>query len=208
MKPFKIISIILLITFFLGTVIMRAVKVSRDESTSYSFTKEGAKMQGFLAAEYFPESNEMRIQDSIIFRPGNIWIHDAIKLKHRFFIFNEYFEKSSSGGKNIFYDSNGDKNKNRLILSTDKSDSIFKNMTTNSDFDSEFEMYILDDELINNRNAKHNVDEFKNLDTLKFYIKRTKIKPLDENIRLKGSMAYEIVTDKDPIDSILYYKSK
>ncbi len=118
MKIFKIVLFSIITILLIALLALRIRTVNRAESVRTIFTGLDEESE-FLAAVYYPVAQEVVINDSMIFHPGKIFIQDAVKLNHRFFIFSSYYEKSPSNWKNITYQSDGNPNQMVIQISID-----------------------------------------------------------------------------------------
>jgi hypothetical protein len=176
--------------------------VNRAESVRTIFTGLDEESE-FLAAVYHPVAQEVVINDSTVFHPGKIFIQDAVKLKHRFFIFSSYYEKSASNWKNITYESSGSPNQYGLVLHANRNDTTFNEVTYT--LGEEFlDYYSLNNGLIDVHNKQFDVGDFEKLDTLKFYLKKTKIRSSDIGKYYQNKISLE----EQPLDSVLFVRSK
>jgi len=209
MKVSKIIRIVgaaLVGVLLLLALAMRINKVTHS-NLGTNLHKEHAEQLGCLLAEYSPVSKEIKIGDSIVFVPGSVWVQSAVRLKFRGYIFSHYYEKTHGIG-NWKYSSSDELNQHQLVLTSNKYDTTFNRVIMEKQSLLDYE---LDDQVINQHNEVFDVHDYKNIDTLKFYIKKLHTESLWKNQRGKVISEYTLLRfalDYEPMDSILYYKKK
>ncbi|GEO05722.1 hypothetical protein AAE02nite_33860 [Adhaeribacter aerolatus] len=192
------------------TLALRIIKVNNDESTTTIFINAD-KGSEFTVAEYIPVSKEIFINDSIVFPLGKVYVQNEVMLKHHFFIFSEYFEKSPNNGKYLTYNSDGLSNKHKFVLIASRTDTTFQEMSLTKAVEPDLNNYSLNNQLIDLRNIQYDATDYESLDTLKFYIKKATIKPFNFQTSGKVNSTYninKITLDKTPVDSVLFVKKK
>ncbi|MDO1451957.1 hypothetical protein Q0590_37155 [Rhodocytophaga aerolata] len=202
MKIFKIILFSVIVILTIALLALRIRTVNRAESTTTILAGLDEESE-FLAAVYYPVSEKIIINDSMVFHPGKIFIQDAVKLKHHFFIFSSYYEKSASNWKNITYESSGSPNQYGLVLDANRNDTTFNEVTYTLG-EKFLDYYSLNNGLIDVHNRQFNVGDFEKLDTLKFYLKKTKIRSSDIGKYYQNKISLE----EQPIDSVLFVRRK
>jgi hypothetical protein len=202
MKIFKIILFSVIVILTVALLALRIRTVNRAESTTTILAGLDEESE-FLAAVYYPVSEEIIINDSMVFHPGKILIQDAVKLKHHFFIFSSYYEKSAGNWKNITYQSSGSPNKYGLVLHANRNDTTFNEVTYTLG-EEVLDYYSLNNGLIDVHNKQFNVGDFEKLDTLKFYLKKTKLRSSDIGKYYQNKISLE----EQPLDSILFVRRK
>ncbi len=200
MKIIKITLLVIISLILISVLVLRVIKVRNDESTVtiLSGLEEGDK---FLTATYYPISDKININDSITFYPGKLLVQDKIKLKHRFLIFSSYFEKAPRNGKNLIYQAIGNSNNFKLVIHANRNDTSLHHISYTKGKEW-LNSYSLDNTVLDAKNKEYEIEDYKRLDTLKFYIKQTQIQSAD----IGEYYANEITLLKEPLDSILFVR--
>lgn len=210
MSLYKRIIFILISLLAIAVLWLRIVSVIREESSTTIFSDLNEESE-FVAAIYSPIVNKIVLDDSTKFFPGTIYVQDAVKLKHHFYIFSSYYEKSPSKNREVTYQSEGHLNKSMLVLKADRDDTIFQEMVSSKEKIPKLDFYTLNHQVMDAQNRKFDIAAKGELDTLKFYIKKAFIKPYEVAGTGKIVSEYYIHTitlGKEPVDSLLYVRKK
>ncbi|WP_299705914.1 hypothetical protein [uncultured Pontibacter sp.] len=195
-------------TVLLILLVLRIISVKNAESHGVSLDRELAKENGFFAAEYTPIKTKVLIGDSLEFILGSAWIHEPIKVEHRFFIFNSYYAKSPVGELNWKYTAgNIDSG---LVLTVAKNDTVLNEMFFAKNELPQLKTYSLENQLVDKEGNHFNLADYTDVDTVRLYVKKASIVP-DRPISSATEseyILYKIKLHKEPVDSVLFVKRR
>ncbi|PVY40108.1 hypothetical protein [Pontibacter virosus] len=207
MNKIKTILLAVAVTMLLVLLVLRIINVKNAEGQGITLGKELARENGFLAAEYVPVRNYVKVDESVAVL-GSAWIHEPIKLKHRLFIFDSYYSKQPDGEPSLKYSAK--ESGNDFVLSVARNDTALNEMFFAKNGLPELRFYSLENELVDEKGNRFRVEDHTKVDTIKLYVKKASLVP-DRPIGAATDsdyVLYKIELDKEPVDSVLFVKKR